>query len=40
MVVEQDITYGATVVPPVESVAASLKYLQKVSTAFGGSRAV
>jgi inosose dehydratase len=31
MVVEQDVTYGATVVPPVESVAASLKYLQEVS---------
>ena len=31
MVVEQDVTYGATVVPPVESVAASLKYLQQVA---------
>jgi inosose dehydratase len=40
MVVEQDVTYGATVVPPVESVAASLKYLQQVSSAFDGSRAV
>ena len=27
MVVEQDVTFGATLVPPVESVAASLKYL-------------
>ena len=31
MVVEQDVTYGATVVPPVESVAASLRYLQQVA---------
>jgi inosose dehydratase len=31
MVVEQDVTYGATVVSPVESVAASLKYLLQVS---------
>jgi inosose dehydratase len=31
MVVEQDVTYGATVIPPVESVAASLKYLLKAS---------
>jgi inosose dehydratase len=34
MVVEQDVTYGATVVPPVESVAASLRYLRQVSSAF------
>jgi inosose dehydratase len=34
MVVEQDVTYGATVVPPVESVAASLKYLMDVSGAL------
>jgi inosose dehydratase len=27
MVVEQDVTFGATTIPPVESVAASLKYL-------------
>ena len=40
MVVEQDVTYGATVVPPVESVAASLKYLQQVSLAFDGSKAL
>src|ERR1700678_2378785 len=31
MVVEQDVTFGATVVPPVESVAASLKYLLQAS---------
>jgi inosose dehydratase len=30
MVVEQDVTFGATEIPPVESVAASLKYLQQV----------
>jgi inosose dehydratase len=34
MVVEQDVTYGATVVPPVESVAASLKYLEEVTAAL------
>ena len=39
MVVEQDVTYGATLVPPVESVAASLRYLQEVSAAFEGSKA-
>jgi inosose dehydratase len=31
MVVEQDVTFGATLVPPVESVAASLKYLLQAS---------
>src|SRR6201996_7221797 len=31
MVVEQDVTYGATEIPPVESVAASLEYLLQVS---------
>jgi inosose dehydratase len=36
MVVEQDVTYGATVVPPVESVAASLKYLRGVAAPFEG----
>lgn len=30
MVVEQDVKFGATVVPPVESVAASLRYLEGV----------
>ena len=39
MVVEQDVTYGATAVPPVESVAASLRYLQQVCSVFDGSRA-
>jgi inosose dehydratase len=39
MVVEQDVTYGATVIPPVESVTASLRYLQQVSQAFDSSRA-
>ncbi len=38
MVVEQDVTYGATVVPPVVSVAASLRYLQDVSAALEGSK--
>jgi inosose dehydratase len=38
MVVEQDVTYGATVVPPVESVAASLRYLQEVAAAFDESK--
>lgn len=30
MVVEQDVKFGATTIPPVESVAASLKYLQAI----------
>ena len=30
MVIEQDVTFGATVVPPAESVAASLRYLKSV----------
>ena len=30
MVVEQDVKFGHTVIPPVESVAASLRYLRKV----------
>jgi inosose dehydratase len=34
MVVEQDVTFGATVVPPVESVAAGLKYLEEVAATF------
>jgi inosose dehydratase len=40
MVVEQDVTYGATVVPPVESVAAGLKYLQKVAAVLDGAKAL
>jgi inosose dehydratase len=31
MVVEQDVTYGATEIPPFESVKASLEYLRKIS---------
>ena len=34
MVVEQDVKFGATVVPPAESIAASLKYLRKVANQF------
>ena len=30
MVIEQDVKFGATVIPPAESVAASLRYLQRV----------
>jgi hypothetical protein len=30
MVVEQDVTFGATVVSPAESIAASLRYLMGV----------
>jgi inosose dehydratase len=33
MVVEQDVKFGATAIPPVESVAASLKYLRDVADA-------
>jgi sugar phosphate isomerase/epimerase len=31
MVVEEDVKYGATVVPPVESVAASLRYFKEIA---------
>jgi inosose dehydratase len=31
MVVEQDVKFGAAIVPPVESIAASLRYLEQVS---------
>ena len=34
MVVEQDVKFGATVIPPVESVAASLRYLEKVAAPY------
>ncbi len=34
MVVEQDVKFGATVIPPVESIAASLRYLQSVTTQY------
>ena len=40
MVVEQDVTYGATVVPPVESVAAGLKYLQRAAAVLDGTKAL
>jgi inosose dehydratase len=30
MVIEQDVKFGATVIPPAQSVAASLRYLQGV----------
>jgi hypothetical protein len=33
MVVEQDVIYGQTKVPPVESMRSSLKYLQAVISA-------
>jgi inosose dehydratase len=36
MVVEQDVKFGATIVPPVESVAASLRYLEQVVGALDG----
>lgn len=35
MVVEQDVKFGATVIPPVESVAASLRYLKGVVESIG-----
>ncbi len=38
MVVEQDVTFGATLVPPVESVAAGLKYLEEVAATFDQSK--
>ena len=34
MVVEQDVKFGATVIPPVESIAASLRYLQSVTSQY------
>jgi sugar phosphate isomerase/epimerase len=37
MVVEQDVKFGATTRPPVESVAASLRYLDKVVSQLGAS---
>ena len=38
-VVEQDVKYGATTIPPAESVAASLKYLRGVISGLGGAAA-
>ncbi len=37
--VEQDVKFGATPVPPVESVSASLKYLRGVVSDLGTERA-
>jgi len=37
-VVEQDVTFGATAIPPAESIAASLKYLQGVVKGLDGKR--
>jgi inosose dehydratase len=36
MVVEQDVKFGATIMPPVESIAASLRYLQQVVSGLDG----
>lgn len=36
MVVEQDVKFGATIVPPVESIAASLRYLEQVVGGLDG----
>jgi inosose dehydratase len=36
MVVEQDVKFGATILPPVESIAASLRYLQQVVNGLDG----
>src|ERR1700716_904427 len=36
MVVEQDVKFGATVIPPAESVAASLRYLKGVGAEMAG----
>ena len=40
MVIEQDVKFGATVVPPAESVAASLRYLKGVVAEMDGAAAV
>jgi inosose dehydratase len=39
MVIEQDVKFGATVIPPAESVAASLRYLHKVVHDLDGGKA-
>ncbi len=39
MVIEQDVKFGATVIPPAESVAASLRYLQGIVADMAGVRA-
>ena len=40
MVVEQDVKFGATAIPPAESIAASLKYLRGVVSGLGAAAAV
>jgi inosose dehydratase len=40
MVVEQDVKFGATAIPPAESIAASLKYLRGVVSDLGAAAAV
>lgn len=40
MVIEQDVKFGATVVPPAESVAASLRYLHGVVADLAGARTI
>ena len=40
MVVEQDVKFGATVIPPVESVAASLRYLEKVAAPYNAAKSL
>ncbi|MGA9530229.1 MAG: TIM barrel protein, partial [Terriglobales bacterium] len=39
MVIEQDVKFGATIIPPVESVAASLRYLKGIVAEMDGVRA-
>ena len=39
MVIEQDVKFGATIIPPAESVAASLRYLQGIVAEMDGVRA-
>jgi inosose dehydratase len=39
MVIEQDVKFGATVIPPAESVAASLRYLRGIVADMTGARA-
>ena len=40
MVIEQDVKFGATVIPPAESVAASLRYLSGVVADMAGARSI
>ena len=39
MVVEQDVKFGATAIPPVDSIAASLRYLRRVVAELDGAAA-